>query len=130
MDTSGTYSVEVISLCGSAIDTLLVLSGDDEVDVDPWSGILPNVFTPNNDGENETFPLLPVPMEKMSITINDRWGAPVFRSDDRSLLWNGKKDNATIPCPDGVYFYTGSVQYSNTCRMYDRPIQGVVQLLR
>ncbi|MBK7085685.1 MAG: hypothetical protein IPH53_13885 [Flavobacteriales bacterium] len=74
VDTSGTYS-EVISLCGSAIDTLLVLSGDDEVDVDPWSGILPNVFTPNNDGENETFPLLPVPMEKMSITINDRWGA-------------------------------------------------------
>ncbi|MBK7752742.1 MAG: gliding motility-associated C-terminal domain-containing protein [Flavobacteriales bacterium] len=125
VDTSGTYSVEVISLCGSAIDTLLVLSGDDEVDVDPWSGILPNVFTPNNDGENETFPLLPVPMEKMSITINDRWGAPVFRSDDRSPLWNGEEGTTPpSPCPDGVYFYTGSVQYSNTCRMYDRPIQG------
>ncbi len=67
---------------------------------------LPNVFTPNGDGCNDTFRALPNQyVEGFRIYIYNRWGNPVFSSDDPRFEWNGRMGGNGQECPDGVYFY-------------------------
>ncbi|MCC9136001.1 gliding motility-associated C-terminal domain-containing protein [Pontibacter silvestris] len=75
-----------------------------------------NIFTPNGDGLNDYFEIPELPLEFCTasfsnITIFNRWGKEVFRSDDNKFKWDGKGVN------DGVYFYVidfRSSQYKGT----------------
>lgn len=90
---------------------------------------VPNVFTPNNDGTNETFSLqsnVPIVVEA---SIINRWGEIIFNitktatSNNGSYtteLWDGK--NAT----DSVYFYTLKCSYLNQIKK----LEGFVSLVR
>lgn len=52
--------------------------------------LMPNAFTPNGDGRNETFrPLHPCKMSSYNLRIFNRYGEVVFQSADPSLGWNG-----------------------------------------
>ena len=67
---------------------------------------LPNVFTPNGDGYNDTFRALPNQyVEGFRIDIYNRWGNPVYSSTDPGFEWNGRMGGDGKACPDGVYFY-------------------------
>jgi gliding motility-associated-like protein len=60
-----------------------------------------NVFTPNNDGVNETFDIAD-PQSKpiyYSLTIFNRWGQKVFETKQHTPSWDGNQ------LPDGTYFY-------------------------
>ncbi|MCA6377953.1 MAG: gliding motility-associated C-terminal domain-containing protein, partial [Cytophagales bacterium] len=59
---------------------------------------IPNVFTPNEDGSNETFFIRNLPADS-KVNISNRWGAEVYSSSNYQNDWNGS-NNA-----DGVYFY-------------------------
>jgi gliding motility-associated-like protein len=63
-----------------------------------------NVFTPNNDGINDTFRIPNLPLNTcsnpfVSIKIFNRWGTLVFESQDRNFEWDG------IGFAAGTYFY-------------------------
>lgn len=63
--------------------------------------IVPNVFTPQNDGVNEEFFIKYAGFIKAEIVILDRWGNTVYQSTDfLTESWNGAHQS------DGVYFYT------------------------
>jgi gliding motility-associated-like protein len=66
---------------------------------------LPNAFTPNDDAINDVFIgkgfLRGIKSFEMSIW--NRWGEEVFRSDDPLQGWNGRKNNHGQPLPTGVY---------------------------
>lgn len=68
---------------------------------------MPNAFTPNGDGNNETF--LPVgdihSLEYYSLNIYDRWGSVIFHSSDPQIGWNGKFNNSGTEVPSGAYPY-------------------------
>ncbi len=53
--------------------------------------ILPNVFTPNGDGINETFHILNgfIVQELKTFEIFNRWGEVVFRTTNKSDEWDG-----------------------------------------
>ncbi len=59
---------------------------------------IPNVFTPNGDGANETFFIRNIP-PGTQVNISSRWGSEVFSSKDYQNDWDGNN------YPDGVYFY-------------------------
>lgn len=68
--------------------------------------LIPNVFTPNNDGLNDAFKLKgnTNPCEdELSITIFDRWGKLVFKSDDPTFEWDGKNQSGKDVAA-GTYF--------------------------
>lgn len=50
--------------------------------------LIPNVFTPNNDGYNDFFEILHVHSE-LKIEVFNRWGNLVFKSDNYQNDWNG-----------------------------------------
>ncbi len=78
---------------------------------------LPNVFTPNGDGYNDTF--IPYPydfVERVDMTIYNRWGTVVYTTNDPDINWNGKHENSGRDCAEGVYYYV--------CDVYQRSLEG------
>ncbi len=50
---------------------------------------IPNIFTPNGDGYNDEFKVSIVDPVQFEMTVFDRWGTPIFKSNDPSKGWNG-----------------------------------------
>ncbi|MAQ69648.1 MAG: hypothetical protein CMD23_00955, partial [Flavobacteriales bacterium] len=66
----------------------------------------PDVFTPNNDGVNDTFSpsLLNIDMNTYNLRIYDRWGKEIFETNNYEVGWDGKLQDGTMLPPD-VYSY-------------------------
>jgi len=64
---------------------------------------VPNVFTPNGDGINDAFEIRGLFIQEYKLAIFNRWGEPVFKTDDRREGWNGLVNGT--PVPDGQYAY-------------------------
>ena len=58
-----------------------------------------NVFTPNNDGQNDVFYVPVFGLTDYKVQIFNRWGKLVYEWEDPSVGWTGEDQ------PDGVYFY-------------------------
>lgn len=99
---TGLYEVlQIVSHPSGCMDTARVL-----LDVIPEVRyFLPNAFTPNGDGANDTFRgkgVLPG-ATNFNLTIWNRWGEPLFRTEDPFAGWNGRKNNVGEEAPPGVY---------------------------
>ncbi|MDP1726742.1 MAG: gliding motility-associated C-terminal domain-containing protein [Bacteroidota bacterium] len=93
--------------------------------------IIPNVFTPNNDGVNDL--LIPFPyrfIDRIDISIYDRWGLEVFHTNEININWNGKDKKSNIECTEGVYFYICDVFESYLDGTRKRTLKGTIQLIR
>ncbi len=66
---------------------------------------LPNAFTPNGDGTNDTFrgKGFMEGAKAFQFRIWNRWGEPMFETNDPLAAWNGKKNNVGQEAPPGVY---------------------------
>ena len=53
--------------------------------------IIPNAFTPNNDGKNDVFKIVDdfELITDFEINIYNRWGENIFTSFDKNFTWNG-----------------------------------------
>ncbi|MGB3948732.1 MAG: gliding motility-associated C-terminal domain-containing protein, partial [Bacteroidia bacterium] len=65
---------------------------------------IPNAFTPNEDGVNDTFLCVAQNVHSFEMSIFDRWGGLLFYSDDISKGWDGKNYIKEIE-KSGVYIY-------------------------
>ncbi len=74
--------------------------------------ILPNSFTPNNDGLNDCFGLGHYPdIKDLDFTIFNRYGTTVFKTNNPGECWNGNFKGK--PASAGVYIYI--VKAKTTC---------------
>ncbi len=75
--------------------------------------LMPNAFTPNNDGLNDEFK--PVGffqgISYYNLTVWNRWGELLFESDDPNIGWNGQRKNNGDFAPPGVYAF--KLEYIN-----------------
>jgi gliding motility-associated-like protein len=65
---------------------------------------LPNVFTPNGDGVNDSWGPIMRYVAEMNILIMDRWGKKVIELKSPSDRWYGDHTNGK-DCPAGTYYY-------------------------
>ena len=74
--------------------------------------ILPNIFTPNGDTDNELFiPILPTRYVKsVRFRIYNRWGRKIFETSDQRINWPGKDEKGNL-VPDGMYYYVADVRF-------------------
>ncbi len=72
---------------------------------------IPNVFTPNNDGINDTFLIKGNNIDYYQMSIFNRWGQLLFEGNENQN-WNGTNlENQIVP--DGTYVYLIKVVYLN-----------------
>ena len=62
---------------------------------------IPNIFTPNDDGVNDSYLIDLEGFGVNSIRIYNRWGDLMVRGESK-ISWDGKYQGEN--CPDGVYF--------------------------
>ncbi|HRN95549.1 MAG TPA: gliding motility-associated C-terminal domain-containing protein, partial [Chitinophagales bacterium] len=72
---------------------------------------MPNVFSPNGDGNNDIFKPLGFNVKHILWKVFNRWGELVFQSDDFNIGWDGMFKSS--PQPAGVYVYTMDVTFQN-----------------
>jgi gliding motility-associated-like protein len=93
VSTFGTYWVEASNDHCMGRDTITFLPCAAEI-------LIPNIFTPNNDGKNDLFiPLVIKNVASLTTKIFNRWGNEMFESSDLSINWNGGD------CVEGTYFW-------------------------
>lgn len=102
VDSAGNESVPSVRLC-----------------LDECSNyILPNVFSPNNDGENDIYrPFRTSYVERVDMKIFNRWGLLVFETEDPDINWDGKLTGSDQLVSPGVYYYI--------CDVYEYRLSGI-----
>lgn len=71
--------------------------------------ILPNTFTPNDDGFNDIFkPRLSRFISRIEFKVYNEWGNKVFETSDPKINWDGKNKRGQ-QLNDGVYYYICNV---------------------
>lgn len=105
---------------------------------------LPNVFTPNGDGTNDTFMAFDNPFNKcprfveaVELKIYNRWGVQVFNFNSSAtaenniyIHWDGR-DNNGRELPAGTYFYSGTVIYDVLDpNLREQQLKGNIQIIK
>jgi len=73
-------------------------------EVIPYMNIyIPNSFTPNGDGLNDTFGAIGEAIGEYTMQVFNRWGQLVFESTSYKSQWDGKYEGE--PVPTGLYVY-------------------------
>lgn len=99
------YTLTVTDANGcTAIDTVTVFV-DDGCGSDVF---VPNIFSPNNDGHNETVKVYGGCWKIYSFVIYDRWGEKVFESTDPSEEWDGSYKGKALDPAVFVYVLKGT----------------------
>ena len=104
----GDYEIFVADEKGCEIMFTVTVPQDTEL-------FIPNVFTPNGDGYNDTFYVRNKPLDGVKLLISNRLGRKIFETDNYQNDWDGE-DNA-----DGIYYYTlqiGDEKYSGWVEMW------------
>ena len=98
-DLSSYFGVSIYDGCNKEIhDSCLVWN---QCPIEPI-----NVFTPNNDGQNDYF--IPVNLEQYPspyLVVLNRWGRIVYETSNYQYDWSGTHYKSGEALPDGVYYY-------------------------
>ncbi len=88
--------------------------------------IIPNVFSPNGDGANDTYGVISSGLTALQMEIYNRWGQVVGRLSNPQDRWDGRS-LAGNPVPDGTYFHVLTVR---DAAQVEQQYTGHITLLR
>lgn len=104
---NGTYYAESNDTNYSCINPERVAVTVNLTNCDPedYGFFIPDGFSPNNDGRNDTFfiPNIEIIFPDFTLEILNRYGASVFKGNMNNPSWDGTHGNGIAP--NGVYFY-------------------------
>lgn len=99
----GTYTLTASNHCGQYTDALEVTEGLCRL-------IMPNTFTPNNDGINDIFRVkYPYPVQQFSFMIYNRYGQMIFETNNTGKGWDG----TYLSAPQSTGAYTWIIRITN-----------------
>ena len=109
INKAGTYMVNVTNICGMVSDTIRVGYLDEDCHI-----IVPNAFTPNQDGKNDFYKPVTTNVNWMKFEIINRWGEILYKGDQYSQGWDGNANGA--PAMNGAYILNYQYQYRSAYR--------------
>lgn len=87
---------------------------------------VPNAFTPNDDGLNDTWNIKHLFIKDYSVQVFNKWGQCIFQTENKNEMWSGKSPSGIIsPCD--VYIYV--INYRGRDDI-EHSLKGNVTLLR
>lgn len=113
--TEGVYRVELTDEFGCMYS--------DSIEIKTFSKIIiPNAFTPNDDGLNETWEIDGIELyPNVEVYIYNLWGQELFFSKGYDMPWDGRFKNKRVEA--GIYFYKVDTKQNGVS------FQGVLQVL-
>lgn len=105
---NGTYTVSVTDQCPKTVSMEIVVDAGCQV-------IIPNVITPNGDGQNDKFVIEGIKGRENHVQLWDRWGKQVLNTRNYQNNFGAKGLH------DGVYFYV--------IRVLEKDYTGHLQIL-
>jgi len=98
--SSGVYTVNLTDGDGCVISDTAGITND----IQTCLVDIPNTFTPNGDGVNDTWEIKGIELyPDMTVEVFNRWGSRVFESQGYSEPWNGNYKGKELPMAD--YYY-------------------------
>ena len=67
-------------------------------------------------------------VDHVDMTITNRWGKVVFKTNDPDLNWDGTDIDTGKPLPDGVYYYRCTVYEYRLTGIEDREMDGYITI--
>lgn len=109
LDTASTICVELVTTsqagCKDSIEHCIDVLGE-ELEI-------PNIFTPNEDGQNDQLILANSVGRTVNIQVLNRWGRIVYEANDYQNDWKGTDSNGK-ELVEGTYFYVVTDVTSDT----------------
>jgi gliding motility-associated-like protein len=101
-EVAGTYTATlIVHNANNCYDTI-----SHEIIIAPeFTFFIPNAFTPNGDGTNDTFYGQGVGIAKYEIYIFDRWGNTIYYGDDITKTWDGKANHGSEMAQEDIYVW-------------------------
>ncbi|MBC7892220.1 MAG: gliding motility-associated C-terminal domain-containing protein, partial [Sphingobacteriaceae bacterium] len=122
---TGTFRASVRNECATARDSVRVQQG-------ACGCILhvPDVFTPNADGLNETFGPVAgcAEITLLSLAVFNRWGEVLFQTNAPPFEWDGMSRGTR--CPEAAYAWEIGYQLTEGGAVRTERKQGAVRLVR
>lgn len=121
---TGSYVIQLIVsnqyLCADTIRKTIMIEPD-------FVFHIPNAFTPDGDGLNETFSGTGTFITTYNMKIFDRWGNLIYQTDDIAKAWDGKANNGKELAQMDTYVYSIEItDVKNRQHQY----KGTVSLIR
>jgi gliding motility-associated-like protein len=88
------------------VSVTLIPEPKDEIPV-----YVPNIFSPNHDGNNDVLLVRSEEVKVLDFIIYNRWGEKIFESRDIAQGWDGTFRGR--PCEEGLYTYYVNVVFEN-----------------
>lgn len=99
LSEAGSYSVTLTLLSNGCQDSASI----ELIDFCPQDSVyFPTAFTPDGDLVNDRFGGFAEGIGSFELSVYNRWGIEVFRSEDLEQRWNGRLENGD-PAPGGLY---------------------------
>jgi len=117
---AGKYTVTEIVTNGTCTDTI-------KKDITIKNKVfIPNVFTPNKDGQNDNFYITGNDFKDFKLEIYNRWGLKIFEANSGEIKWDGKS-SAGEDCVDGTYYF---ILYADGYTGVSYNTNGFINLIR
>ena len=135
-----TYRVTNTLLPGRYSEAKVRIVAGNEI-FDQFSFILPNAFSPNGDGLNDTYVISGLDQDTRSrLEVYNKWGTLVYRSPGvrygtDSDWWDGKANVRSMvsignELPNGVYYYILKVEKNIDTNVISKEFNGFIELRR
>jgi gliding motility-associated-like protein len=121
---TGVYNITLItSTLHNCIDTAY-----QTIIIEPnFTFFIPNAFTPDGDGINDTFTGTGTFINQFEMSIFDRWGNLIYKTDDINKPWDGKVNRGNETAERDSYVYVMKV---TDFKMTKHNYRGIVTLVR
>lgn len=121
--SSGTYTVTlIVTNSNGCLDTITKVLVVEE------GLIIPNVFTPDANGQNDVWYIPNSGVKEFHVTIFDRWGAKMWETTADEIRWDGRSMAGQL-LTDGTYYYSLEFVFIRSSGEEVKNLTGYVTLL-
>lgn len=122
--SSGSFDVELTVVndegCFSSVTEVVEV-------IDGMSVFVPTAFTPDNDGLNDGFGPVMSGVDSFHMWIYNRWGEPIFETEQENWWWNGSPNNEGLSHKTEMFSWR--IEAEGTCDAFE-VYRGTVVVLR
>lgn len=132
---SNTFYVQEKRMCGQSLWDTVYVNVDTVCPVPPLviseaDLIIPNMYSPNGDGINDTWEVELGNREIKSFAVYNRWGVEETNSKNlklsKTVIWDGHTTSG-LTCSEGVYYY---IIVLETSKGVSETYKGYISLIR